>query len=241
MMSPAMKRTLGRCVHGSDRFGLNKPGDWTRLGSIPVLMQIDVWKEPGPGIYRVPMAQRRAFMRKRILGLRSRLVRAMGLDVLTPPVSKSDPRWIRVRVSADRVPELSRRPEVNSLTLETIPGHRARSVKKARRMEWYAVKAKFAIKVEGVTSGWQSWEERIVLVRADGFKDAERRAMREFKRYESSFLGTGLRRVRWEFEEVVEIYHTFLDSLDPSSTEVWSKIRRRRLVSKARERNRDEH
>jgi hypothetical protein len=169
-------------IHGADRYGLHSDKDWKKLGALPVDVKVDVYRNPEPGIYRLPISRRRQYMRQRTRRLRGSLLRALG--VASP--SSVGSRRLRVRIPANRIPALSRRREVNSISVLRIQGKKPRAVPRPKSIDWYAVRARFAIRIEGKAR--HGWEDRILLVKAADFNEAERRARGEFRRYRSSYL-----------------------------------------------------
>ena len=121
-------------------------------------------------------------------------------------------------------------------TAETtqIEGTTERAQERARR-KWYAVHARFAIQVEGDTQGMQAYEDRIVLLQATSFEDAERRfhTSPEEVNYNRPYLNSDYALVRWRFEHILDIYETSIshDGFKPSGVEVYSTLRRRHLRS----------
>ena len=75
----------------------------------------------------------------------------------------------------------------------------------------------------------QDYEDRILLVQARSFKDAERKAMHEFRQYETLYQTTTGHFCRWAFEAILDIYQTGIDTFDPAGTEVYSEMKKRRM------------
>ena len=76
--------------------------------------------------------------------------------------------------------------------------------------QWYAVKAVFYHKSRG------EYEERIILIRADDFEDAGRKAEKEAKEYTANLDEV-------QFIEWVDIFHIFGSDIQ-DKTEVYSKL-----------------
>ncbi len=93
----------------------------------------------------------------------------------------------------------------------------------------FAVRGSVAIQVEGQTRGLQKVEDRIVVVEADSVDDALRRLKAEWRQYAEPYLNGDGQLVRWQLEEVSDVYSLFETELDPSGTEVWSSLRMRRM------------
>jgi len=67
-------------------------------------------------------------------------------------------------------------------------------------------------------------------VRARTFREAERRALREFANdTRLPYLNHAGRMVRWTLEKIIDVYETDLEQLDPNGTEVWASLHSRRM------------
>ncbi|MNE53053.1 hypothetical protein D3C80_1477570 [compost metagenome] len=94
------------------------------------------------------------------------------------------------------------------------------------------MKALFACVIEGFdyTNSIQLVEERILLLKAFNFEDAEQKAMVEFNEYtSSSHLNTDYRFVNWELVKVIDIYSVSETEIDPSGTEIFSVWKNRKV------------
>ncbi|MBZ0321081.1 MAG: DUF4288 domain-containing protein [Anaerolineae bacterium] len=124
---------------------------------------------------------------------------------------------------------LMKQPHIRYLRIVSVDGLKPKKVRKNRKLEWYAVKARFICQVEGQTKGSLLYEDRILLLKAYNFEDVEKRAQKEFDAYAHSYLNGDQEVVRWQFEEVLDIYHTFIEKIDPAGMEVYSEFGRRRM------------
>ncbi len=68
-----------------------------------------------------------------------------------------------------------------------------------------------------------------MLVRALTEEDAKKRLAKSWREYASPYLNSRGELVRWQLVEVVDVYHLYEDELDPSGTEVYSRIRPKRM------------
>lgn len=75
----------------------------------------------------------------------------------------------------------------------------------------------------------QTYEERIVLVMARSFAEAERKVMREFRQYEAPSLNTSGYFYRSVFEAILDTYDVGDDAINPNGTEVFSELKHRRM------------
>jgi Domain of unknown function (DUF4288) len=129
---------------------------------------------------------------------------------------------------ARALPRLLRSRELSSLFIHKIQGLRRKPEKK--ELSWYAVRGRVAIQVEGQTQGLQEVEDRIVVVRAHSFEDAERRLRPNWEEYAEPYLNSKGEMVRWQLEEIVDVYQVGdLEKFDPKGTEVYSRLTQRRV------------
>jgi hypothetical protein len=110
---------------------------------------------------------------------------------------------------------------------------RRKAVRAKPVLNWYAVLARFAIQIEGRTSGLQDLEDRTLVVKAFSESDAIRRLRKEFRGYGEPYLNRNNHLVRWMFEQVLEVKDLVIDSeIDPKGTEVYSSFHSRRMKPK---------
>jgi hypothetical protein len=117
-------------------------------------------------------------------------------------------------------------PEIGSIWIDAISGRKRKRTKPVEH--WFAVKARFAIQVEGQTAGLQSYEDRIVMVKALSVRHAKARLRPEFRRYGTPYLNPHGYMVRWRFERVLDTCEIF-DEIDPRGVEVFSILGKRRV------------
>jgi hypothetical protein len=141
--------------------------------------------------------------------------------------SQERPSGICGRVAAKQVRALRRLPHIAYVWIETIPGLKRKKLPATQR--WFAVQARFAIQIEGQTKGRQSYEDRIVIVKATSAKEAQRKLRRNFKDYERPYLNPEGYMVKWVFESILDIYELMDTTIDPNGTEVFSRFGGRRL------------
>lgn len=100
---------------------------------------------------------------------------------------------------------------------------------------YYSVKARFAIQIENRTKGIQTYEDRILLMKAKNGEDAKRKLVKKFKNYEEPYLNPYGELVRWKFEEFIDLYETVYSSMDDmlsdekEGIEVFSVLKTRKL------------
>jgi hypothetical protein len=106
---------------------------------------------------------------------------------------------------------------------------RRRKRRSPEPLDWFCVRGLVAIRIEGVTSGMQTTEDRFVLVRAHGPEDAIARLKRHWRAYAAPYLNSNGRLVSWSLETVMDVYSLQENSIDPAGTEVYSSLGRRRF------------
>ena len=88
------------------------------------------------------------------------------------------PSGIEGEVEAQDIPEILKINEIAHICVEAVQG-RKRNIRIDKGLHWFAIKAGFAIQVEGEKRRRQTYEERIVILKAKSFEDAERRVLKE--------------------------------------------------------------
>lgn len=144
---------------------------------------------------------------------------------------KKSPRGISIEAKYTDFLQIKLPDFVDTVYIDKIKGYA--STKLQPEPAFFAVKARFLIQVEGKTKGKQSYEDRIILVRASSFDDAEKRASLNYDAYADPYLNPFGKLVRWKFEKVIDIYETFFDHiddlLDVSGVEVFSELHERKM------------
>ena len=110
--------------------------------------------------------------------------------------------------------------QIAYIWIDKIQG--VKPIKQKTRKRYFGVFARFVLRVEGCKDGLQEYEDRLLIVMATGYKDAERRLKKEFRNYGKPYLNLDGEIVRWKFEEVLDVFDTGCDVIDPNGTEVYS-------------------
>jgi hypothetical protein len=142
--------------------------------------------------------------------------------------SKVDPRRVEATVAAEDLPRAQRIDSLWHIWIDSVRGLRATHVPK-RRLKWHAVLARFAWKIEGRTKGMQTYEHRVMLVKAMAEDDAVRRLQPEFKDYAHPYLNHDGQMVSVQFEEVLNVVDLVEEKIDPRGTEVYYRLYERRM------------
>ena len=223
-------------VCGKSSFGLTGTS-LHRLGTTPIFIEVqnrnapDVY--PGPARYRKLLAktpeERRAGVRDWRIRQHKRLCGHLKPYEFETLHFNGDPIGARVTLPAREIRSIASLPCVDNIHILRIQGRRPKRSPKNAKPYWFSVKARFAIQFEDEDEGMQDYEDRILLVKAGSFKDAERKALREFRQYEIVSLTTTGHFYRWAFETILDIYQTYIDKIDPSGMEVYSEMKKRRM------------
>lgn len=138
---------------------------------------------------------------------------------------------VTVRGPAVEILKLNKAAGVDSLRVVKISGIRRRR-SSMPRLRWYCVRAFVVIRVEVARFGMQSTEDRFVLVRANSFEDAKKRLEQQWKRYAEPYLNSDGAMVSWTLDKIVDVYDTYETEIEPSGTEVYSKLGQRKMRPK---------
>ena len=155
------------------------------------------------------------------------------LDAVGKPLDGNSPRrGLTYEISFSELDKLnlSRNDTVSYCSIQEIEG---KKVKKPNR-SFISVKVRIGIRVEGFNKGRQSYEDRIVLVKAKSTKDAKLKVKKGVKKESVPYLNSNGRLVNWKFEKILDAYETGIVSLkeynEKYGVEVFSRIRHRKIT-----------
>ena len=209
-------------VHGLDQFGLSVPA-LTRLGPRQVRLSIQLVGKTVPQLTHLPPKERDIKLRVALANQLKRMRRDFP-EVEFVSRGKTKPSWtIDAVMRARDVTKLGAKPYVKDVTIGTIED---RKVKKVRpELRWFCVWGIVAIQIEGRTKGLVDLEDRLVVVKAFDFEDAERRLKSEWRRYAEPYMNPYGALVRWQLVSVQDVFSLSDDTFDPRGTEVFSRLR----------------
>jgi len=217
MIVPMIKNTQ---FVGLDNFGLT-PARLSRLGAREVVFSVNLKGRSQLALLRYTPGERQRRLRLALDSQQRRLLRYFPSAGLR---SGGKLGWtLDGRLPANRLRALAGRPEVHFLHITSIEG--LRETRQAPRESWFCVRGKVAIQIEGLTRGRVDIEDRFVLVRAIGPRDAQRRLGREWGTYATPYLNMHGYGVRWKLVSIEDVYDLNQDDIDPRGTEVYSRIR----------------
>lgn len=233
-----MERNTNPHVTGLEQFGLNH-ASFRLLGNRDVQAYIYLGTyDVTPEVRRLHPSKRFAYLLRRVgrwvKGLR-RSFPKLSFELIQGKASRTNvqlgsqlPATMQVSCSAREIFEIAKAAGVHSVHVSKVAGLRRRLSNKLP-LEWYCVRALVVIRVEGATSGMQSLEDRFMLLRASSFEDAEKRLNRQWREYAIPYLNSDGQLVSWQFDHVTDVYSTSEYAIDPTGTEVYSKLSSRRM------------
>jgi len=203
-----------------------KLGDLRRLGDRRIGISVSLRAPDFKPLFPLPPQERNAwlleFLNRALEGVRSRWP-----GTVIVPRGKSLPWTSDSTIEARNLPDILRYPELSGVSVEKIPGLRKKRA--PRQLSFFAVRGRVAIQVEGQTEGMMSMEDRIVLVRAFSFDDAEHRLKANWESYAEPYLNPDGAMVRWQLVEIEDVYELDTNEIDPRGTEAYSRLSRHRV------------
>ncbi|HEY1661265.1 MAG TPA: DUF4288 domain-containing protein [Verrucomicrobiae bacterium] len=213
-------------IYWLDKFGLSI-GQLTSLGRVKIKFHAYLRHINEKSLFRFKPSQRIEKTKRHYELLMSRVKSKWSHGPVKITYTRRQPRSFSASIEARSVAHLLRMPEIHSIWLDEVS--RRKPVNAKPQECWFSVKARFAIQIEGKRTGMQSYEDRIVMVKATCFEDAENRLQSEFKKYEAPYLNSHGHMVRWKFERVLHVYEVGDEIIDPRGVEVFSVLARRRI------------
>lgn len=97
---------------------------------------------------------------------------------------------------------------------------------------YFAVKARYAVLIEGRAKGLQAYEDRIVLLKGKNHEEVEEKALKLFSEPVEPYLNSDKRYVWFKFEDILGIQETDVRELNDFNTdgiELYSEMKDRRM------------
>jgi hypothetical protein len=91
---------------------------------------------------------------------------------------------------------------------------------------WFCVWAVLAIQIEGRRKGMVTVEDRLVLVKALGAADVEKRVRRKIHRETEPYFNSDGELLRCQLVSVKDALASFDAAIDPDGAEMYSRLRR---------------
>lgn len=230
-MSERTKNRRSAWVSGKEEYGFKSEAEIPKLKSRLITVEVHIGNAPCEEIFHLAPRERLKVQSEWYKAQLQKLVALPIFKQITQTkLTKSYASFTTI-LMASQLPRLLKEKSVSYISLLAIEGRRKRNLHPRKTLDWYAVKGVYAIQVEGATKGMQSYEERILLVRATSFDEAEKKAWKESENYVTPYLNSNGEMVRWQLEKIVDIYWTSIDvdGFNPHGTEVFSALHQRRM------------
>jgi hypothetical protein len=226
-----MKTKLKPQLYGLEEFNLDLE-KLTVLGDLPVTVWIHFKHLDESKFFALPPSERKERIKAWYGKVYTEVIHklsAQKIEVVKTANKKEGPYGITAIVEAKKFPLLLNVRNITSVVIEKIAGYKRKKPAKVKVNEWFAVQARFAIQIEGQTRGIQTYEDRILLVKAASADQAEKKLLREFREYGKPYLNSDGYMVRWAFEKVLDNYRLFEDEILAEGTEVFSVMKDRKM------------
>jgi hypothetical protein len=226
-----MKTKIETRLHGLDEFGLDIK-KLTKLGTLPITVRIHFKYLNASKLFSLPPSERKQRIETWYKDVYFDVIRKLPAPKIEPfkaTNKKESPRGIVAILEAKKFHSLLKIPNLEFISIDKIPGYKRRKPVRVEVDQWFAVQARFAIQIEGQTKGMQTYEDRILLVKATSANKAEKKLLREFKEYSKPYLNSDGYMVRWMFEKVLDTYRLFDDEILGEGTEVFSVMKNRKM------------
>lgn len=222
--------TTPPAVLNLETFGLTSIAELAALGGALVTVKIGFIGPSVADMCALTPSERRAICGRRVAdavgALKASLMFKKILKERIQPVGG----WISVILEADRLPRLMLYPNIESIRIESVEGVTAIPALQAKPPVtlWYAVRERLAlVPVEGEPGVLDRFtKERVVMIEAASLQEVIEKAVAEAASHGQPFFNGDCELVRWELEEISEIFAS-LDvgkTLSPAGTEVYAQV-----------------
>ncbi|RDV14241.1 DUF4288 domain-containing protein [Pontibacter diazotrophicus] len=183
----------------------------------------------------IPPDERKAIIRRILQQQYARLKKDFSLRNIKLERKRTEPRVLEAQMKLKDLFDLQAKEYVLNIIVKDIEGIarvESKEGKEEKPDAFYAVKARYAILIEGITSGLQTYEERIVLLKAKNEEEAEKKALKILPAQEQPYLGSEKRYVWYKFEEIINIQETHareLSDFNEEGIEIYSERKVRRM------------
>lgn len=181
-------------------------------------------------------AERKDRIKQLLSGHLNKLLNTIQVDNYTLIGSTSKPRGITTTIPFSLLKKIAKMPYVGLVFIINI--RHAKKLKPAKKAHsYYCVKMTVVCEIEGRKKGFQTMEERFVLIKANSFEQAYKKMEKQKKAYEEPYLNAYGECVRWKIERFDDCFltdiHTLEDLNAPEGIEVFSafKPHKRKITS----------
>jgi|GEM_PF-2743052 len=147
---------------------------------------------------------------------------------------RGEPRVINGKIVLNSIFSLKEKDYVKDFQINSIEGVAAKEVQQTATPtdRYFSVMARFEILIEGQANGLQTYEERIVLIKATHEDEAEERAIAMLPSSEEPYLNSDKQFVWYRFEEVLSVTgYLEIPHIEPDldGKEIYSEWKNRKL------------
>lgn len=222
--------TTTPAVLNLEAFGMTSLAELAALGPTAVTVKIGFIGPSVADMRTLTPAERRTICGRRVAeavgSLKASLMFKKVLKERIQPVGG----WISAILEADRLPLLLLYPNIESIRVESVKGVTAIRAAQAKPPVtlWYAVHERLAlVPVEGEPAALDRFtKERIVMIEGASLQEVVEKAFAEAATHGQPFFNGDCELVRWELEEISEIFAS-LDigrALNSNGTEIYAQV-----------------
>lgn len=219
-------------ILGLDRFGI-AIGELAQMADSQVIVEVFLTYISEKDYFRYPPKKRRQKIAHRYRKLYKKILKEWPAPIIKMIGSKFEPLGFHSAIKAREIINLPAWGNDATITVISIDGLEKKKTnfdELNSEKRYFSVKLRFMEQVEGLKKGLVKYEDRIILLKASSFEDAEDKVYEKFKDDEDiSLVSGGSLMVRWKFEQVLYIYDTTEVEIDDEGTEVFSVYKSRRL------------
>lgn len=218
---------LPQKVSGLGAFGLS-PSQAKRLG--PRLVTVTIQQRGVPLTRLVALSpEERNRKLSDVLQAGLARLRRRWPDAGIAPRGTGQPWTLDAVIAASELAHLAAEPCVSGIHVTKVRGLRPSRVRRKQELRWFCVRGSVAIQIEGRTRGLVDVEDRLVLVKAHTEADAKKRLAKYWSEWAKPYLNVYGELVRWQLIEVRDVYELPDEAIDSNGTEVYSRIRSKRM------------
>jgi hypothetical protein len=215
-------------INGKEEYGIRTDADILHLKNKRIKLIIQITQPGLNKIINLTPKERLEYQKERVSKFANKLANKLNIEVSITKARKLEiPRIICV-IDSKILLKLKTLKEIDFITIELIESLEKIKLVQKKTLNWFAVNARFAIQIENQTKGYQSYEDRIILVKAYNCEDAAKRLQKEIKESSAPYLNMYYELVRWKFEKILRIYE-LIDEINEKGCEVYSTISNRKL------------
>lgn len=183
----------------------------------------------------IPPDERKSIIRNFLQQQYARLKKDFTLKNIKLEKKRTEPRFLEAQLKLKELFDLQEKEYVLNIIVKDIEGvaqTEPEEDKEEKPDSFFTVLARFAILIEGRTSGLQAYEERFVLLKAKNEEEAEKKALDILPKQDEPYLNSDKRYVWFKFEEIIniqELYARDINDFNTDGIELYSERKDRRM------------